>query len=110
MTARIESVADMAALPVGTVLTHIDPLNGPEVAIRTTLGWEVSGQRWATNASESWVGADVMVRKADLMRLAQRLDTLAGLSAGIPIPIHDACRTVDLTPPTADDDTEQVMA
>ena len=78
MTHKIETLSQMEAMPIGTVLTHTHPLNGLEVAIRTVHGWEVSGRQWATDAGPDWVGADVMVRKEDLLRLAETVDA-AGL-------------------------------
>ena len=74
MTARIESTAQLAELPIGTIIAATIGEYGVVAAEKTRSGWwkttlngHISRQSDGIHDTALWVGADIMVRKADFL-------------------------------------------
>ena len=81
MTARIESVAQLAELPIGTIIAATIGEYGVVAAVKTRSGWwkttlngHIAREVDGIHDIDLWVGADIMVRKADYLALAQHVD------------------------------------
>lgn len=83
MATHIQTPRDMATAPIGTAIAHTSKLNSLEVAVKTAAGWEVTGRLHVIPPQDypEWIGADLLLRKVDVIGWAQRLDSLNGQGA-----------------------------
>ena len=81
MTARIESVEQFDELPTGTIIAATIGKYGIVAAEKTRSGWwkttlngHISRRADGIHDTDLWIGADIMVRKADYLTLSEHVD------------------------------------